>query len=119
MKDHVVSPWLYITIFLALLVGTALTVFAAYQDMGPMNNVVMLAIALTKALLVVAFFMHLKYSAKIVWLFAGAGLIWFVIMMTFLLGDYKSRTWQYQAQAWEKSAPAPVSAESVAHPAHE
>ena len=58
-------------------------------------------------MLVVVFFMHLKYSAKIVWAFAAAGVVFFIIMMTFILGDYQSRPWQYKAQPWE-AAPAPI-----------
>ena len=46
---HVAPKSLYYTIFLALMVGTAVTVAVAFVDLGAMNNVVMLAIAITKA----------------------------------------------------------------------
>ena len=47
---HVAPIRLYFTIFGALMVGTALTVAVAFVDLGALNNVVMLAIAITKAL---------------------------------------------------------------------
>ena len=53
MSTHVVPLKIYIAIFVALLVGTGLTVAAAYVDMGPLNTVVALSIAVVKALLVV------------------------------------------------------------------
>ena len=57
-----------------------------------------------KALLVVMYFMHLKYSAKILWLYAGSGAIFFLIMMALLLGDYRTREWFPSPQPWEARA---------------
>jgi caa(3)-type oxidase subunit IV len=53
MSGHVAPKSMYYGVFGALMVGTALTVAAAFIDMGALNNVVMLAIAITKALLVI------------------------------------------------------------------
>ena len=60
MPGHVVSVWVYIAIFLALLALTATTVQVAFVDLGALNTLVALAIALVKMLLVVFFFMHLR-----------------------------------------------------------
>ena len=62
---HIVPVRTYVLVFLALLFGTWLTVFAAGQDFGPFNTVVAMGIAITKATLVVLFFMHVKYSTRL------------------------------------------------------
>ena len=59
MSEHIVYPRVYITIFLVLLVGTILTVVAAFRDFpGPLNAVLALTIAVVKATFVVLYFMH-------------------------------------------------------------
>jgi cytochrome c oxidase subunit 4 len=80
-------------VFGALIVGTILTVAVAKVDLGPLNNVVMLAIACTKALLVVLYFMHVRWSSRLTWLFAGSGFVWLLIMFSLTLSDYMSRGW--------------------------
>ncbi len=117
-KPHVVGIPAYLGIITALMILTGITVWAAFQDFGAMNNVVAMAIAAVKTLLVVAIFMHLRYSAKIVWMFAGSGIVFFIIMMTFLLGDYKGRALQQGAQPWEKHVEVThtSSHEAPAHP---
>ncbi|MNL83653.1 hypothetical protein D3C87_2113640 [compost metagenome] len=54
---------------------------------------VALAIALGKAVLIVAFFMELRYSRSLPRLVAGAGLYWLFILFSLTLGDYLSRGW--------------------------
>jgi cytochrome c oxidase subunit IV len=71
--DHIVPLGTYIMVFLALLVGTAVTVGASYVDLGIWNTPVAMLIAVTKASLVVFFFMHLKYSPRLYWVWLGAG----------------------------------------------
>jgi len=90
---HVAPKSLYYLIFGALMVGTALTVGAAFIDMGALNNVVMLAIACTKALLVVLFFMHVRWSTRLTWVVAASGFVWLLIMFGFTLADYMTRGW--------------------------
>jgi cytochrome c oxidase subunit 4 len=91
MAEHVSSPKLYVGIFLALMVLTVATVAVAYQDLGVLNDVVALAIAMTKALLVVLFFMHVKYSTRLTALTAIAGLVWLAILISLTLNDYLTR----------------------------
>ena len=94
MSTHVVPPLkLYITIFLALMVGTAITVWVAFFDLGALNNVVMLAVAVTKATLVVLYFMHVRWSSRLTWVIAASGFFWLLIMFTLTLADYFSRGW--------------------------
>jgi cytochrome c oxidase subunit 4 len=94
MSEHIVQPRIYIAIFLSLMVGTALTVLAAFYDFpGPMNAVVALTIAVVKATLVVLFFMHVRYSGRLVWLVIVAALLWLAIMFAITFSDYWTRTW--------------------------
>lgn len=91
MAEHVSSPRLYVMVFLALMVLTIATVAVAYQDLGVLNDVVALTIAMAKALLVVLFFMHVKYSTRLTALTAVAGLVWLVILIALTLNDYLTR----------------------------
>jgi cytochrome c oxidase subunit 4 len=93
MNAHVVPLKIYIGIFVALLVGTGVTVAAAYVDMGRLNTVVALSIAVVKALLVILYFMHVRYSSKLTWVFVAAGFFWFLIMIAFTFADYDTRGW--------------------------
>lgn len=104
-EHHIVPLRVYFAIIAALFALTGLTVWVAFQDFGVFNNVVALSIAVLKALLVVMFFMHLKYSARILWLYAGAGAVWFLIMISLLLSDYRTREWLPRPEAWESPAP--------------
>jgi cytochrome c oxidase subunit 4 len=90
---HIVSPKVYVVILLALLVGTGLTVWASFLELGIWNPIVALAIATGKALLVVLFFMHVKYSTKLTKLTVGAALFMFLALISMTLADYMSRAW--------------------------
>ena len=93
MSEHVVSRKVYFVIFGALMVGTALTVWVANFDLGTWNAVVALSIAVFKATLVVLYFMHVRYSSKLTWVFVGAGVIWLIILFAFTLSDFLTRGW--------------------------
>lgn len=90
---HVVSPTIYVVILLALLAGTALTVGASFINLGPLNPVIALGIACTKAVLVVLFFMHVKYSSRLTKLTVFCGLFTFLALIGMTLADYISRAW--------------------------
>lgn len=90
---HIVSPKIYLTIFLLLLVFTGITVAAAFVDLGVFNPVIALFIAATKMTLVVLFFMHIKYSTKLTKLTVIGGLFTFLTLITMTLADYMSRAW--------------------------
>jgi cytochrome c oxidase subunit 4 len=94
MSEHIVYPRVYLTIFLALMLGTGLTVFAAYHDFpGPLNAVVALTIAVVKATLVILYFMHVRYSSRLIWLIIGSALFWLAILFALTISDYWTRTW--------------------------
>jgi cytochrome c oxidase subunit 4 len=91
--QHIVGPGVYVAILFALLVGTALTVWASYVDLGFWNPIIALAIATTKAVLVVLFFMHVKYSTKLTKLTIFSGIFMFLVLISMTLADYISRAW--------------------------
>jgi cytochrome c oxidase subunit 4 len=84
---------LYYKVFLALMVGTILTVVVARFDLGALNNVMMLTIACAKALLVILFFMHIWWSSRLTWVFAASGFFWLLILFGITMSDYVSRGW--------------------------
>ena len=94
MSEHIVPVRVYMMIFLALLVGTALTVAAAFIDFPwRFNTVVALTIATAKATLVVLYFMHVRYSARLIWVILASALFWMGIMFALTLSDYFTRNW--------------------------
>lgn len=100
---HIVPPTIYLTIVVILLIATGLTVWASYIDLGEWhitqtltlfwNPVVALAIAATKMILVVLFFMHVKYSTKLTKLTVLSGLFTFIVLVAMTLTDYMTRAW--------------------------
>jgi cytochrome c oxidase subunit 4 len=91
MSAHASGVKSYIGVFLALLVFTGLTVWAAFIDLGLWNNVVMLGIAGVKATLVVLFFMHVWDSDKLTKVTVVAGFLWLAILIGITLTDYLTR----------------------------
>ena len=90
-SEHIVSPKVYITIFLALILGTSLTTWAAFRNFGRFNIVIALAIATAKATLVVLFFMHARYGVQRTRLVIVCALFWLAIMLALTLSDYQTR----------------------------
>ena len=100
-EHHICPVRLYVCVFLALMVFTVITVGVALVDMGIMNNVVMLAIAVFKASLVIFIFMHLKYNPKILWFIAIGAFVWLGIMLALTLSDVMTRGWMpNQPETW-------------------
>jgi cytochrome c oxidase subunit IV len=94
MPEHILPTRIYYRIFLVLMVCTALTVWIAYFDLGPLNTIVALAIAVFKTILVVLFFMHVKYSTRLTWAVVAGGIFWLAILITITMSDYLTRGWQ-------------------------
>jgi cytochrome c oxidase subunit IV len=90
---HIVTPVTYMIVFITLLIFTGVTVGAAYVDLGILNPVVALAIACFKAVVVILFFMHVKYQSKLVKLTVASGFFTFIVLVTMTLTDYMSRAW--------------------------
>ena len=91
MSKHIVSPVVYIVIFASLMLGTGITIWAAFQNFGKFNIVIALAIATIKATLVVLYFMHARYSPKRTQLVIVCSVFWLAIMLALTLADYDTR----------------------------
>jgi cytochrome c oxidase subunit IV len=91
MSEHVVSPRIYLLVFASLMVLTVVTVAASRYDFGVGNTVVALAIAVLKASLVVLFFMHVKYSSRLVQLLVAAAFLWLALLISGTFSDYVTR----------------------------
>src|ERR1700743_56557 len=93
-EHHIVSPAQYALVFGSLLLGTLITVLAAKVDLpGVLNPVIALAIACTKAMIVILFFMHVKYQSKLIKLTVACGFFTFLVLIMMTLSDYISRAW--------------------------
>ena len=105
MSEHVVPVKTYVGVFVALICLTALTTGAAYIDMGRFNTVVALAIAVVKMMLVVLFFMHVKYATGLTRVVILAGFFWLGIMITLSLSDELTRGWEMNPAGWTSVIP--------------
>lgn len=90
-EPHVLPLRTYFGVFATLLVLTGVTTGVAYVDLGALNTTVALLIAGVKATCVILIFMHVKFSGRLIWLFAGAGFAWLVILIAMTLSDYRTR----------------------------
>jgi cytochrome c oxidase subunit 4 len=113
---HIVPIPVYLTIFATLLVGTALTVWAAYQDFGFLNLPIALAIAAFKASLVVLYFMHVKYASKLTQLASVLGFVWLAILLGMTSSGIFTRDWVGSDPGWARQ---PIDAGAVHHEAAE
>jgi cytochrome c oxidase subunit IV len=93
LSEHIVPVRVYVTVFVVLLVLTATTTAVSAIDLGPWNTVVALAIAVVKASLVVLFFMHVKYSPRLISVVIVGGLFWLAILLAITFSDFATRGW--------------------------
>lgn len=93
MSEHIVSPKTYVLVFLALVVFTGATYSIAKIDLGPFNALVAITIAMIKSMLVILFFMHVKYSPKMTKVTIVSGLFFLMILLALSMTDYISRPW--------------------------
>lgn len=103
--EHIVPVGVYVGVFIALLVLTALTTAVAFIDLGPLNTVVALTIAVIKMLLVVLFFMHVRYNKGLTRIVIVAAFFWLGIMMTLMLADELTRHWDMYPEPWSVLLP--------------
>ena len=99
-EPHVGSIASYLAVFGSLMALTAITVVASRIDLGPMNVWVAVLIAMTKASIVVLFFMHVKYSSPLIKLTAACGFIWLLFLFGLTFADYIGRTMVDPPKAW-------------------
>jgi cytochrome c oxidase subunit 4 len=94
VSEHIVPKRVYYLVFLALMAGTAITVATAFVDLGALNAVAALTIAVAKAALVVLFFMHVKYSTRLTWAVVAGSVFWLGILLALTFADYLTRGWR-------------------------
>jgi cytochrome c oxidase subunit 4 len=94
LSSHILPKRVYYTIFAILLFCTYLTVQIAFFDLGVLNTIAALGIAVFKATLVALFFMHLKYSPRLTWAVVLGSIFWFGILIALTMSDYLTRAWR-------------------------
>ena len=91
---HEATPlWIYFAVFFALMFFTLVTVWISTINLGVMNTPVALAIAVTKATLVILFFMHVIHSTRLTWVVILASLLWVATLFVLTFADYLTRSW--------------------------
>jgi len=91
LPDHVVPVRVYLAVFCTLVVLTVLTVKVAYIDLGLLNTPLALGIASVKAMLVVLYFMHARYSPRLIVLVVIVSAFTLILLLAFTLSDYLTR----------------------------
>jgi cytochrome c oxidase subunit 4 len=92
-EHHIVSPLEYFYVYIALIACTILTVLAARVELHVFNPIIAVGIACFKAVIVILFFMHVKYQSKLVKMTVAAGFFTFLVLITMTMSDYISRAW--------------------------
>ena len=94
MSEHIVPRTTYFAVFGALLVLTAVTVAVAnFNFPWILNDVIAMTVAVTKMTLLLLFFMHVRYSSRLIWVIVAAMFFWLLILLLLTLTDYVSRDW--------------------------
>ncbi|QDV37095.1 cytochrome C oxidase subunit IV family protein [Tautonia plasticadhaerens] len=93
MSQHVFTIRTNLIIFAILMALLALTVAVSTLDLGALEIPIALTIAFVKAILIMLYFMHLRFSSRLTWLFAGSGTFWLLILIAFSMSDFLSRGW--------------------------
>jgi len=87
----VVAKKTYVFVWATLLVLLFATLGLAALNLHPFNAIIAMIIAVAKMVLIILFFMHVRYSSRLVWLFAAAGFVWLAILILLTLNDYLTR----------------------------
>jgi cytochrome c oxidase subunit 4 len=100
-EHHILPITTYVKTILALFFLMFLTIFVAMFDLGVFwNNIIALTIAVTKATLVVMFFMHVKYSTSLTKIYAIGGFVWFLLLFYTLVDYYTRQLDPAIAESW-------------------
>jgi cytochrome c oxidase subunit 4 len=101
MSEHIVEKKIYYTVFGSLMALLAATVLIAYIHLGKLNVIAALTIAVIKAVLIILYFMHVRYSSRLLWIFVCAGVFWLGIMFALSFSDFLTRGWLPLPTGWE------------------
>lgn len=89
--SQMVSKKTYGWIWFALLALLAATWGFSRLDLKFFNTPIALLISFIKMALIILFFMHMRYSRRVVWIFVCAGFVWLVIFIELTMSDYLTR----------------------------
>ena len=92
----------YLLVWVSLVALLAITVAVSYAQFGQLNAFVALAIAAIKTTLIVLFFMHLRSSARLIWIVTAASVVWLGIMFALTMSDYETRRFLPAPAIWQK-----------------
>lgn len=106
MAKHIIPKRIYFAVFITLIFLTGLTVWVAFFDLGAFNNVAAIGIAIIKATLVLLYFMHVRYSQRLTWVFVAVGFLFLVILLAFTMSDVSTRDWPPSPRGWSTEASA-------------
>lgn len=101
MSEHIVDKKTYFGVFAGLMVLLAVTVGVAFVHLGRLNIFAALAIAFVKAVLIILYFMHVRYSSRLIWMFVGAGFFFLGILFVLTFADYFTRGWLPAPTGWQ------------------
>ena len=93
MTEHIIEKRTYYSVFAALMILLAATIGIAYIHLGRFNILAALTIASVKAVLIILYFMEVKYSSRLLWIFVAAGFFWLGILFALTFADYATRIW--------------------------
>lgn len=108
--NHVVPVRVYLTVLVALIILLAANIYVASVDLGQFARyraAVVLSIATVQALLLVLYFMHVRYNARVLWLCILSGLAFIALMVSVIVLDFRAREWLPDPAAWSQPADAP------------
>jgi cytochrome c oxidase subunit IV len=91
MTEHIVAKKTYYTVFAGLMLLLAATIGAAYIHLGRLTVFAALTIAFIKAWLIILYFMHVRYSSRLLWVFVAAGFLWLGILFALSFADFLTR----------------------------
>jgi len=100
MSETIVSKTTYLAVWFSLLVLLAVTVSVSYVRLGWINAFAAVSIAVVKATIIIMYFMHVRYSPKLVWVFVCAGFFWLSILFALAFGDYATRAYMPLPTDW-------------------
>jgi cytochrome c oxidase subunit 4 len=100
MSEHIVAKKTYVFVWMFLLIMLGLTVAVSYIRLGWLNAVAAVGIAVTKAVVIIMFFMHVRYNRHLVWIFVCAGFFWLSILFALSFGDYLTRAYMPPPTIW-------------------
>jgi len=102
MSKTIIPKKIYLIVWAALLTLLAVTVGVSYVHLGWFNPVAAVSIAAIKTVIIILYFMHVRYSPKLVWIFVAAGFFWLAILFSLSLADYLTRSYLPSPTIWHQ-----------------